>query len=471
MTKAIEMKRPIAPLTICAAFGLVFAAAQPSGAQDEESGLDKYQSIELFAESLQMIRERHVEEVDYDELIFAAIEGMLSSLDPHSGYLSPDDRSELNVDSRGEFGGLGIQITMESGFVKVISPIDDTPAAEAGIQAGDFVVEIDGEPVLGLNLQEAVDRMRGPIGTEVTIRIQRPTEDSTFEVAIVRDSIEITAAEVRREGNALVARVKTFSEKTAGNLYDGINELAVELDDRDEIDGLVIDLRNNPGGLLSSAVDVSDLFLDKGDIVSIRSRGDQRVAYSSEQRPGITRGDVAEGWPIAVLINQGSASAAEIVAGALQDNRRAVVIGTQSFGKGSVQSIIPIAITDPGVSDDGDDGSAEDGEAIDYGALRLTTSRYYTPAGRSFQGTGITPDVIVPLDAPEEVAEEEEERPVWAESYYQNSLENDGLPEDLDELERRRAAAEVVDKLRSTDSQLAYALDLLRGIRSLTGEP
>ncbi|MCY4541943.1 MAG: S41 family peptidase [Rhodobacteraceae bacterium] len=469
------MKKPIVASTACTAVWLLFAAVQPLSAQDEETGLDKYESIELFAESLQMIRERHVEEVDIDELIFAAIEGMLSSLDPHSGYLNPDDRSELNVESRGEFGGLGIQITMESGFVKVISPIDDTPAAEAGIEAGDFVVEIDGEPVLGLSLQEAVDRMRGPIGTEVTITVQRPDEESTIDFTIVRDSIEITAAEVRREGNALVARVKTFSEKAAGNIFDGITEMVEDLDSRSEIDGLVIDLRNNPGGLLCAAVEVSDLFLAEGDIVSVRSRGDQRTVYRTEQRTGcdrtnvrdIARGDIAEGWPIAVLINQGSASAAEIVAGALQDNRRAVVVGTQSFGKGSVQSIIPIRIGGEGMSNGGD---ADSGDNTNFGALRLTTSRYYTPAGRSFQGTGITPDVILPLAEPIEVEMEEDERPAWAESYYQNRLENDGLPEDLDELERRRAAAEVVDKLRNTDSQLAYALDLLRGMKSMTGE-
>ncbi len=461
------MRRACCPGRLVAVTGILIALTiQPIVAQDEGEGLDKYQSVELFAQSLQLIRKSHVEEVTYEELIFAAIDGMLTSLDPHSGYLAPRDLNELTVDSRGEFGGLGIQVTMENGFVKVISPIDDTPAAEAGIEAGDFVVEIDGETVLGLSLYEAINKMRGPAGSEITLRIHRPTDEEPFDVTITRAEIEISAAEVRREGNAVVARIKSFSDKAVINVHDGINELVAELDDRDEIDGVVIDLRNNPGGLLSAAVDVSDLFLDGGDIVSVRSREDERVAYSAERKSGITQGDIAEGWPIAILINQGSASAAEIVAGALQDNRRAVVIGTQSFGKGSVQNIIPVMASDTEIGG-GKPGVASEPVDNKYGALRLTTSRYYTPAGRSFQGTGITPDILVPQQPPRDAEENEaDERPAWTEAYYKNSIENDGLPEDLNELERRRQAAEAVDKLRDTDSQLAYALDLLRGIKA-----
>ena len=299
----------------------------------------------------------------------AAINGMLTSLDPHSSYLSPDDAAQMRVQTRGEFGGLGIEVTQEEGFVKVVSPIDGTPADEAGVEAGDFITHVDGESVLGLTLDEAVTMMRGPVGSEIVIAIVREGEAEPFDVSIIRDTIKLTAVRSRIEGETVVLRVTTFSDQTFPTLREELKKRVDELGGMENVNGFVLDLRNNPGGLLTQAVRVSDAFLDSGEIVSTRGREPQ-----DGDRFNAEPGDLAEGKPMVVLINGGSASASEIVSGALQDHHRAIIMGTKSFGKGSVQTVMPLR---------GD------------GAMRLTTARYYTPSGDSIHETGITPDVYV----------------------------------------------------------------------------
>jgi len=342
-----------------------------------------YEQLDLFGDIFERIRSQYVEEVDESELITAAINGMLTSLDPHSSYMSPEDAADMRVQTRGEFGGLGIEVTQEEGFVKVVSPIDDTPADNAGIEAGDFITHVDGESVLGLTLDEAVDLMRGPVGSEILITVVREGEAEPFEVSIIRDTIKLTAVRARTEQNAIVLRVTTFNDQTSKNLKSGLEEQAEAAGGLENVDGIVLDLRNNPGGLLTQAIKVSDAFLDKGEIVSTRGRNPEEG-----ERFNATAGDLIDGKPIVVLINGGSASASEIVAGALQDHHRAIVVGTKSFGKGSVQTVMPLR---------GD------------GAMRLTTARYYTPSGRSIQALGVSPDIIVaqPRRTPEEEESEE----------------------------------------------------------------
>ena len=440
------MKKIILAAVGGATLGLVVTAqfAGPVLAQETESNTSVYEQLDLFGDIFERIRSNYVEEVDDRELIEAAINGMLTSLDPHSSYLSPDAAQRMRVSTSGEFGGLGIEVTQEEGWVKVVSPMDGTPADAAGIQAGDFITAVDGESVLGLTLDEAVTMMRGPVGAEIIVTVVREGEAEPFDVSIIRDTIKLTAVRGRTEGNAVVMRITTFNEQTFPNLRDGMEEQVAEAGGFENIDGIVLDLRNNPGGLLSQAVYVSDAFLDAGEIVSTRGR-----QAADGDRFNATPGDLAEGKPIVVLINGGSASASEIVAGALQDHRRAIVVGTNSFGKGSVQTVVPLS---------------------QDGAMRLTTARYYTPSGRSIQSLGISPDIIVeqPLARADDDSEEAEDRPQRTEAGLRGALENDSLTEDeIRQIEEDRARAEAAAALREDDYQLAYAIDILKGLNAL----
>ena len=419
--------------------------AGPLLAQEAEKSGSVYEQLDLFGDIFERIRAQYVEEVDSGELIEAAIDGMLTSLDPHSSYLSPDDAAQMRVQTRGEFGGLGIEVTQEEGFVKVVSPIDGTPADEAGVEAGDFITHVDGESVLGLSLDEAVTLMRGPVGSEIVITLVREGEAEPFDVSIIRDTIKLTAVRTRTEGDTVVLRVTTFNDQTFTNLEAGLAEQIETAGGLDNINGIVIDLRNNPGGLLTQAIRVSDAFLEEGEIVSTRGRQVQ-----DGERFNATAGDLAEGKPIVVLINGGSASASEIVAGALQDHRRAIVVGTKSFGKGSVQTVMPLR------SD---------------GAMRLTTARYYTPSGRSIQALGVSPDIVVEQPRRRDASEEEDDAPnrtSRSEADLRGSLNNDSLSEDeIKQIEADRAKAEAAAALREEDYQLAYAIDILKGLSAI----
>ena len=419
--------------------------AGPLLAQENSQKANIYQQLDLFGDIFERIRGQYVEEVDAADLIEAAIDGMLSSLDPHSSYLSPEDAADMRVQTRGEFGGLGIEVTQEEGFVKVVSPIDDTPADEAGIEAGDFITHVDGDSVLGLSLDEAVGMMRGVVGSEIVITVVREGEDEPFDVTIIRDTIKLTAVRTRVEGESVVLRVTTFNDQTYSNLEAGIEKQIEAAGGIDLVNGFILDLRNNPGGLLTQAIRVSDAFLDKGEIVSTRGRDPE-----NGDRHNATVGDLAQQKPLVVLVNGGSASASEIVAGALQDHRRAIVVGTKSFGKGSVQTVMPMR------------GS---------GAMKLTTARYYTPSGRSIQALGISPDIIV--EQPRRVAEDDEEatdtpRRSRSEADLRGSLNNDSLTEDeILQIEADREKAEAAAKLRKDDYQMAYAIDILKGLSAL----
>ncbi len=418
--------------------------AAPLFAQDARE-TNVYEQLDLFGDIFERIRAQYVEEVDEKDLIEAAIGGMLQSLDPHSSYLSPDDAANMRVQTRGEFGGLGIEVTQEEGFVKVVSPIDGTPADQAGIEAGDFITHVDGESVLGLSLDLAVDLMRGPVGSEILITIVREGEDEPFDVTIVRDTIKLTAVRARTEGDTVVLRVTTFNDQTTPNLESSLIEQVESLGGMENVNGVVLDLRNNPGGLLTQAIRVSDSFLESGEIVSTRGRNPE-----DGERFNATAGDLIDGKPIVVLINGGSASASEIVAGALQDHRRAIVVGTKSFGKGSVQTVMPLR------SD---------------GAMRLTTARYYTPSGRSIQALGVSPDIVV--EQPRRVPEAEEDEVSTAirqrsEADLRGSLNNDSLSEDeIRQIEADREKTEKAAELRLEDYQLAYAIDILKGLNAL----
>jgi carboxyl-terminal processing protease len=421
---------------------LTTQVAGPLIAQEQERESSVYEQLDLFGDIFERIRNQYVEEVKTDDLIEAAINGMLTSLDPHSSYLPAEAFDDMQVQTRGEFGGLGIEVTQEEGFIKVVSPMDDTPAAKAGIQAGDFITHVDGESVLGLNLDDAVDKMRGPVGSEIVITVVREGADEPFDVSIIRDTIKLTAVRGRTVGDTVVLRVTTFNDQTYPGVEEQLKKNVEALGGMDKVAGVVLDLRNNPGGLLTQAIRVSDAFLDKGEIVSTRGRNPQ-----DGERFNATPGDVIGGKPLVVLINGGSASASEIVAGALQDHRRAIVVGEKSFGKGSVQSVIPLR---------GD------------GAMRLTTSRYYTPSGRSIQALGVAPDIIVEQPAPPPVAEDEDEKSAAndrSEASLRGALSNDSISEDeRKQLEADIARAEETAKLRKEDYQLAYAVDIIKGL-------
>jgi carboxyl-terminal processing protease len=338
---------------------------------------DTYKQLNLFGDVFERVRADYVEKPDDAKLIEAAINGMLNGLDPHSSYMDAKSYRDMQVQTKGQFGGLGIEVTMEQGLVKVVAPIDETPAARAGIMSGDIITHLDDEQVQGLTLNQAVDKMRGPVNTKIRLKIMRPGQEKPIDVAITREMIMVRSVRSRPEGDVGYIRITQFNEQTNDGLKKAISDLSAQIP-ADKLKGYVIDLRNNPGGLLDQAIAVSDAFLERGEIVSTRGRNAEET-----QRFNARSGDMTKGKPIIVLINGGSASASEIVAGALQDHKRATVIGTRSFGKGSVQTIIPL-------------GSGN-------GALRLTTARYFTPAGRSIQAKGITPDIDVQQDIPEEM--------------------------------------------------------------------
>ncbi|MCF8478796.1 MAG: S41 family peptidase [Rhodospirillum sp.] len=404
------------------------------GTAKAAKGEDTYQLLDLFADVFERVKRDYVEEVSDEDLVEAAINGMLTSLDPHSSYMNAKSFEDMQVQTRGEFGGLGIEVSMEDGFVKVVSPIDGTPAAEAGLQPGDFITTLDGEPVLGLSLNEAVEKMRGPVNTDITLGIRREGKEP-FDVTLTRDVIKIRSVRSRLEGDVGYVRVTTFSEQTEAGLRDAMEKIKDELGDK--LTGYVLDLRNNPGGLLDQAIAVSDVFLDKGEIVSTRSRDSKDT-----QRYAARAGDLADGLPVVVLINGGSASASEIVAGALQDHRRALLVGTKSFGKGSVQTIMPL----PG-----------------HGAMRLTTARYYTPSGRSIQAKGIEPDILVEparieaIDRPTGLRSEADLPNALDTEKDQKTKSKDGAKDDDDAVGDDATAAK-------TDYQLSRALDLIRGL-------
>jgi carboxyl-terminal processing protease len=391
---------------------------------------DTYRQLNLFGDVFERVRGQYVEEVGDEELVENAIQGMLTHLDPHSAYLDADDYKDMQVQTRGEFGGLGIEVTMENGFVKVVSPIDETPAAKAGIKAGDYITHLDEEPVLGLTLSEAVDKMRGRVGTPLNITVVREGVDEAMDFEIVRDIIKIQSVKSRVEQDDVgYIRITTFNQNTMPGLERAFEKLEKEAGDK--IIGYVLDLRNNPGGLLSQAVAVSDAFLEKGEIVSTRGRSE-----NDTKRDNATPGDIAKNKPMIVLINGGSASASEIVAGALQDHRRAIVLGTQSFGKGSVQTIIPL----PG-----------------HGAMRLTTARYYTPSGRSIQAEGIEPDIMVEPAKVEMLASAR-----MREGDLRGALNNDSKVKS--ESRAKKKSDEESTEEEEQDYQLIRAIDLLRGV-------
>ena len=355
----------VAPVVgVAACVGALAWSAQESASPRS----DTYRQLELFADVLVRVKSEYVTEVDDSEVMQAAIQGMLTSLDPHSSYLSPDDFKDMQVQTRGEYGGLGIEVTMDDSVVRVVSPIDDTPASRAGIQAGDYLTAINGESIIGFNINDAVSKMRGPVGTSLVVTVAREGKEP-FDVNLTREIISVRSVTARMDGDIGILRVSAFNEKTGDALNDGIAQLRTK--GGLGLRGIVIDLRNNPGGLLDQAIAVSDAFLDGGEVVSTRGRHPEDI-----ERYNARRGEMMANVPIVVLINGGSASASEIVAGALQDRGRALVVGTTSFGKGSVQTVIPLK------------GGRD-------GALRLTTARYYTPAGRSIQGSGIEPDIEI----------------------------------------------------------------------------
>jgi carboxyl-terminal processing protease len=427
------------------------AASQMAGplmAQEAAPESNLFEQLDLFGDIFERIRGQYVEDVDSKKLIEAAINGMLTSLDPHSSYLNAEDAADMNTQTRGEFGGLGIEVTQEEGFVKVISPMDGTPAAKAGILSGDFITHVDGVSVQGITLDEAVDKMRGEVGTDIVITVVREDVAEPFDLTLTRETIKITAVRSRVVGNVAVLRITTFSDQTYSGLEAELAKSVEEIGGMEKVTGFVIDLRNNPGGLLKQSILVSDAFLEKGEIVSTRGR-----EAADSTRENATPGDLAMGKPIVVLINGGSASASEIVAGALQDHRRAIVVGTKSFGKGSVQTLVPLK---------------------DGGQMRLTTSRYYTPSGRSIQSLGVMPDIVVnqpPVDPEVEGLEAqaaEEADNQRSEADLRGAISNDSMSEDeIKLLEEERARTEEAAKLRDEDYQLAYAVDILRGLNAV----
>ena len=396
-------------------------------AVEKQTEEDTYRQLNLFGDVFERVRSQYVEPVTDETLVENAVQGMLANLDPHSSYLDEDDFADMQVQTRGEFGGLGIEVSMDNGFVKVVSPIDETPAYNAGIQAGDYITHLDGEPVMGLSLSEAVDKMRGKVGEPIIITVVREGAEEPMEIEIIRDVIKIQSVKSRIEQDDIgYVRITVFNQNTGPGLKKAIAKLKKESDDN--LLGYVLDLRNNPGGLLDQAIEVSDAFLDKGEIVSTRGR-----TKRDTKRDNSTPGDLAEGKPVVVLINGGSASASEIVAGALQDHRRGLVIGTTSFGKGSVQTIIPL----PG-----------------HGAMRLTTARYYTPSGRSIQAEGIEPDIIIEQ---EKLEANDNQRQLTRESDLRGALDNDS------KVENKKSDSQK-DAEKKEDYQLDRAIDLLRGI-------
>ncbi len=401
-----------------------------NAASDEE---EKYKYLDLFGQVFDRVRSAYVEEVSDKELIEKAIDGMLSGLDPHSGYMNEEVWQEMQMDTKGKFGGLGIEITMEEGFVKVISPIEDTPAYEAGILAGDYIIQIDDTPVFGLTLNEAVELMRGERGKPITITVSRDGNEP-FDVEIIRDYINIRSVKSELVDDVGYLRITSFNEQTESGLISAIED--IESLANTKLLGYVLDIRSNPGGLLTQAVKVTDIFLERGEIVSTRGRDKKDI-----KRYRAKKTDRTNGKPLVVIIDGGSASASEIVAGALKDHRRAIILGTQSFGKGSVQTIIPFQVL----------------ESDSLTGIRLTTARYYTPSGESIQGKGITPDIII-----EQGEFESYDFKTFSEADLKDSLDqNDVESENDEDVERELTDFE---KRLAKDYQLQRAIDLIRGV-------
>lgn len=442
---------------------LAFTSLSVLAAQDDEKAVkrtaitDTYKALNLFGDVFEQVRQNYVEPTEDKKLIEYALNGMLSSLDPHSGYMNDEETESMSVQNRGEFGGLGIEVTMENGLVKVVSPIDDTPASRAGVQAGDLIVEIDGKQVMGLTLSDAVEKMRGKVNTDILLTLVREGAKEPIKLKLTRDIIQIQSVKFHVENNNIgYIRVTTFNAQTFPGLKKAFEEIKKTTGNK--LIGYVVDLRNNPGGLLDQAISVSDAFLDKGEIVSTRGRHPDDT-----RRDNATSGDLADGLPIVALINGGSASASEIVAGALQDHKRGIVMGTQSFGKGSVQTLFKV----PG-----------------GGSIRLTTARYYTPSGRSIQAKGITPDIIVERA---KVVAEKEVFGEMHESDLKGALKNPNAPEntsvenptllpddkaapDADKKKDDKTAGKKDDKDKKADDyQLIRAVDLLQGISLYKG--
>jgi carboxyl-terminal processing protease len=407
----------------------------PATVQAQTNSSETYRQLDLFGDVFERVRADYVTEVGDEKLIEAAINGMLTSLDPHSSYMSPKSFKDMQVQTRGEFGGLGIEVTMENGFVKVVSPIDDTPAFRAGLKPGDYITHLDDDPVQGLTLAEAVEKMRGKVNEDIKITIRREGRDP-FDVTITRAVIKIRSVRWRTEGNVGYVRVTSFSEQSDAGVARAVKKIKEKLGS--ELKGMVLDLRNNPGGLLDQAIKISDQFLNQGEIVSTRSR-----RGGDAQRFNSKKGDLADKLPIVVLINGGSASASEIVAGALQDHRRAIVLGTRSFGKGSVQTIIPLS---------------------GHGAIRLTTAHYYTPSGRSIQAKGIDPDIEVKQAKLEAVEADPRRREADLKGALQNPNENRGNQSTRPNSGSGKKSAKDAKPEKPFDYQLERALGLIRGI-------
>ncbi|HEX3936833.1 MAG TPA: S41 family peptidase [Xanthobacteraceae bacterium] len=405
------------------------------GSAARAAASDTYQQLNLFGDVFERVRADYVEKPDDKKLVESAINGMLSGLDPHSSYMDPKSFRDMQVQTRGEFGGLGIEVTMEDGLVKVVAPIDDTPAAKAGVMANDIITKLDDEQVQGLTLNQAVDKMRGPVNSKIKLTIVRKGADKPIELTIMRDIIRVKSVRSHAEGDDVgYIRITQFNEQTTDGLKQAINDLDTQLGG-DKVKGFIVDLRNNPGGLLDQAISVSDTFLDKGEIVSTRGRNPEET-----QRFNARPGDMTHGKPLIVLINGGSASASEIVAGALQDHKRATLIGSRSFGKGSVQTIIPLGAGN--------------------GALRLTTARYYTPSGRSIQAQGIKPDIEVLQDVPASLKGEADTE---GEASLRGHLAATGA--------EKSGSQSYVPPDEKDDKALHMALDLLRGSASNAAFP
>ncbi|MGZ5828322.1 MAG: S41 family peptidase [Xanthobacteraceae bacterium] len=418
---------------------LSLLATQPRlwiGTSASAAAADTYRQLNLFGDIFERVRAHYVEKPDDSKLVESAVNGMLSGLDPHSSYMDPKSFRDMQVQTRGEFGGLGIEVTMEDGLIKVVAPIDDTPAAKAGIRAGDIITHLDDEAVQGLTLNQAVEKMRGLVNTKINLKIMRKGTETPIDVSIVRDVIRVRSVRSRVEGEDVgYIRISQFNEQTTDGLKKALSDISTQIAN-DKLRGYVIDLRNNPGGLLDQAISVSDTFLERGEIVSTRGRDPEET-----QRFNAKAGDLTKGKPVIVLINGGSASASEIVAGALQDHKRATLVGTRSFGKGSVQTIIPL-------------GSGN-------GALRLTTARYFTPSGKSIQAKGIVPDIEVLQDVPDEVKARVTE--TKGESSLRGHLKAEG--------EEGGGSQSYVPPEAKDDKALGAALDLLRGVQANSAFP
>ena len=407
-------------------FSLIACASHAKEKKEQEQ-INTYELLNIFGEVMERTKTTYVEEISDQQLVEAAINGMLTSLDPHSSYLNAEDFKYMNEQTQGKFGGLGIEITQENGVVKVISPIDDTPAAKAGIKAGDYITDIDDETVIGLTLNEVVSKLRGKVGTKVKVTIRR-INAKPFTVTLKRDEIKIQSvkSELKNE-DILYIRISGFNEDIDSDIEKAVKDAQKKL--KNKLAGLVIDVRNNPGGLLDQAVKVSDLFLEQGEIVSTRSRNEEdTIKYSA------TRGDIAKDLPIVVMINEGSASAAEILSGALQDHHRAVILGEKSFGKGSVQTVIPLR---------------------NNGAMRITTARYYTPSGRSIQAKGIEPDVVVKQAKIEEL---EDYGLNISEANLKGALKNEQAGDNKKDADTKKDDKEI------KDYQLVRALDMVKAL-------